>query len=89
VREPRARDLLVLVGEEELEDLAVGDHGVPAHPGHPALQPFHPHLDKLLLEAAWEGRSHATAGGAISQWEEPCSSGRRTDGRSRERTMME
>ena len=46
-------DLLVLVGEEELEDVAAGDHGVPAHTGHPALQALHAHLDELLLEPAW------------------------------------
>lgn len=46
--------LLVLVGQEELEDVTVGDHRVPTHPGHPALQPLHPHLDKLLLKTPWQ-----------------------------------
>ena len=38
-------DLLVLVVEEELEDVAVGDHGVSTHPDHPTLQPLHAPLN--------------------------------------------
>lgn len=47
------RYLLILVGEEELENLTVGNNWMPAHPGHPALQPLHAHFDKLFLKTPW------------------------------------
>lgn len=43
--------LLILVGEESLEYFAAGNNWVPAHPGHPALQPLHTHLYKLFLKS--------------------------------------
>lgn len=49
-------NLLVLVGEEELEYVAATNNRVPAHPAHPPLQPFHTHLDKLLLEAPYSDK---------------------------------
>lgn len=45
-------NLLIFVGEEELEDLAVGDDRMPAHSGHPGLEPLHPHLNELLLKTS-------------------------------------
>lgn len=51
----RIANLLVPVGEERLEDLAAGNDGMPAHPGHPALQPLHAHLYELLLKSAYRG----------------------------------
>lgn len=49
-------NLLIPVGEESLENFTAGDNGMPAHPGHPALQPLHAHLDKLFLKSSWNGR---------------------------------
>lgn len=49
-------NLLIPVGEESLENFTAGDDGMPAHPGHPALQPLHAHLDKLFLKSSWNGR---------------------------------
>ena len=43
-------NLLVSVGEEELEDVALGDDGVTTHPTHPGLQLLHPHPDEVVLE---------------------------------------
>lgn len=50
----RNAHLLILVGEKSLENLTVGNNWVPAHPGHPALQSLHAHLNKLLLKASWD-----------------------------------
>lgn len=45
--------LLILVREESLENFAVGNNWMPAHPGHPALQSLHTHLNELLLKSPW------------------------------------
>lgn len=48
--------LLILVGEEELEYVTAGNNRVPAHPGHPPLQPLHTHLNKLFFKTPWNRR---------------------------------
>lgn len=45
--------LLILVCEKSLENFTVGDNWMPAHPGHPALQSLHAHLNELLLKSSW------------------------------------
>lgn len=49
----RNAHLLILVGEKSLENLTVGNNWMPAHPGHPALQSLHTHLNELLLKSPW------------------------------------
>lgn len=46
--------LLILVGEESLEYFTAANNWMPAHPGHPALQPLHAHLNKLFFESPWK-----------------------------------
>lgn len=45
--------LLVLVREKSLENFTVGNNWMPAHPGHPALQSLHTHLNELLFKSSW------------------------------------
>lgn len=52
-------NLLVPISEERLENLAAGNDRMPAHSGHPALQPLHAHLYKFLLKPACQGDKRA------------------------------
>lgn len=45
--------LLILVGEKSLKYFTARNNWMPAHPNHPALQPLHAHLNKLLLKSPW------------------------------------
>lgn len=47
-------NLLIFVGEESLKYFTAGNNRMPAHPGHPALQPLHSHFNKLFLKTPWK-----------------------------------
>lgn len=53
--------LLILVGEESLEYFTAGNNRMPAHPGHPALQPLHTHLNKLFFKSPWDRQERWTS----------------------------